>query len=84
MRAGIADLAKAVSDEGDLNQRVVNSRVANDEARQRLSGLIKRLSDILDKMQQGIDLNKLKEKLREIVAGGRTSEPQCSRRSTTS
>jgi hypothetical protein len=67
VRAGIADLAVAVSGEGDLNQRVVNSRAANDEARLRLNGLIKRLSDILDKMQQGIDLNKLKEKLRDIV-----------------
>ncbi len=66
VRAGIADLQSAVGLEGDLNNRIQQSRVTNDEARGRLNGLIKRLTDVLDKMEQGVDLAKLKEKLREI------------------
>jgi hypothetical protein len=73
VRASIADLQTAVSGEGDLNAKVVQSRATNDEARLRLNGLIKRLNDTLDKMQQGIDLAKLKDLLR---AGIREQERQ--------
>jgi hypothetical protein len=66
-RAGIADLQTAVSAEGDMNDRVKNSRTANDEARARLNGLIKRLSDVLDKMEDIGNLQRLKEKLEAIV-----------------
>ncbi|HEX5269538.1 MAG TPA: MFS transporter, partial [Gemmataceae bacterium] len=58
VRAGIADLQTAVSAQIDLNPRIQQSRTANDEARVRLNGLIKRLSDVLDKMEQGVDLNR--------------------------
>jgi hypothetical protein len=55
-RAGIGDLRTAVLEEGDLKAKVANTSAKVDEARLRMAGLIKRLTDVLDKMEalQGI------------------------------
>jgi hypothetical protein len=65
-KEGIVALRQAVSSEVDLGARVAQSRTATDEARLRLNGLIKRLTDVLDKMEALGDLNKLKKSLKEI------------------
>jgi hypothetical protein len=66
VKVGIDDLKKAVGSEVNLEVRIAQSRSATDEARLRLNGLIRRLSEVLDKMEALGDLNKLKKTLKEI------------------
>jgi hypothetical protein len=66
VKAGIADLRAAVVEEGDVRAKVANISARTDEARLRLNGLIKRLIDVLDKMEALKDINKLIKDLQEI------------------
>jgi hypothetical protein len=65
-KAGITDLRNVVAGEANLDDKITKARAATDEARLRLNGLIKRLNDVLDKMEALKDINKLIKDLQEI------------------
>jgi hypothetical protein len=67
-RAGINDLRAAVTAEGDFKGKVAQTRAATDEARLRLSALIKRLVDVLDKMEALADMNSVLKLGQQILA----------------
>jgi hypothetical protein len=67
-KEGVGNLRLAVAPEGgDINAKVVATRAATDEARLRFEGLIKRLTEVLDKMEALADINKLRKSLEEMV-----------------
>jgi hypothetical protein len=66
VKAGIADLRAAVAGEENLADKINSTRAKTDEARLRLTGLIKRLVEVLDKMEALKDVNKLIKDLQEI------------------
>ncbi|HZT82674.1 MAG TPA: hypothetical protein VFA26_20765, partial [Gemmataceae bacterium] len=65
-KAGITNLRTAVASEAALATKITEARTTTDEARLRLNGLIKRLTDVLDKMEALGDVNKLIKSLKEI------------------
>jgi hypothetical protein len=67
-RAGIADLKTALAEEGAVEAKVASAGTKVDEARVRLNGLIKRLSDVLEKMESLQGINDVIKKLQLIEA----------------
>jgi hypothetical protein len=65
-RAGIADLKAAVAEEGDAKAKAAKTSAKVDEVRLRMNGLIKRLTDVLDKMEALQGITDLIKKLQVI------------------
>ncbi len=66
VKQGLADLRKALDGEGDLSAKTASGRKATDEARERLNTLVRKLTGVLDQMQQLAGINELIKMVRNI------------------
>lgn len=65
-RAGLGELRTVAAKEGDFAAKVAETRATADEARLRLDALIRRLADVMEKMERLSDINKIIKLLQEV------------------
>jgi hypothetical protein len=67
LKSALGDVRATVVGEGSVRTKVTDTIAKADEARQRLTGLIKRLTDVLDQMRSLQDLNAMIKALEAIT-----------------